>query len=72
MTGPPDEGSRLSSIDGDQVGEEMHSFIADLFPICRSITGEGLRETIRRIGRRIPLDVSEVPSGTPVLDWIVP
>ena len=50
----------------------MHSFIADLFPICRSITGEGLRETIRRIGRRIPLDVSEVPSGTPVLDWIVP
>ncbi len=50
----------------------MHSFIADLFPICRSITGEGVRETIRRIGRRIPLDVSQVPSGTPVLDWIVP
>jgi len=50
----------------------MHAFIADLFPICRSITGDGVRETIGSIGRRIPLDVSEVPSGTPVLDWTVP
>lgn len=55
-----------------EVGAGMHAFIADLFPICRSITGEGVRETIRRIGCRIPLEVSEVPSGTAVLDWTVP
>ncbi len=68
----PSIGSLFLPIDREQVGEEMHSFIADLFPICRSITGEGVRETIGYIGRRIPLDVSEVPTGTPVLDWTVP
>ena len=70
--GPVSTGSPLLPIDLIGVGEEMHAFIADLFPICRSITGEGVRETIGSIGRRVPLDVSEVPSGTPVLDWTVP
>jgi aminopeptidase-like protein len=50
----------------------MHAFIADLFPVCRSITGEGIRETLRRVGDRIPLVIHEVPSGTAVLDWTVP
>lgn len=50
----------------------MVAFARELFPICRSIAGPGLRETIDRIGRRIPLSVSEVPTGTPVLDWEVP
>jgi aminopeptidase-like protein len=50
----------------------MHRFISDLYPICRSITGDGVRETLDRVGRRIPLDVREVPTGTPVLDWTVP
>ncbi|WP_119680752.1 DUF4910 domain-containing protein [Indioceanicola profundi] len=53
-------------------GAAMHNIVRELFPLCRSITGPGLRETIRRIGRRIPLNVHEVPSGTPVLDWTVP
>lgn len=53
-------------------GEALHAFIAELFPLCRSITGPGLRETLLRIGRRIPLSIHEVPSGTPVLDWTVP
>jgi len=56
----------------ERAGSEMHQFIQDLFPICRSITGNGNRETLRRIGQRIPLEVHEVPSGTPVLDWTVP
>jgi aminopeptidase-like protein len=43
-----------------------------LFPICRSITGNGLRESLRMVGQVIPIDITEVPSGTPVLDWIVP
>jgi aminopeptidase-like protein len=46
--------------------------IRELYPICRSITGDGVRETLRLLGERIPLDVHEVPSGTKVLDWTVP
>ena len=53
-------------------GERMFALMEELFPVCRSITGEGVRETLRAIGRRIPLDVHEVASGTQVLDWTVP
>ncbi|MFO0697760.1 MAG: DUF4910 domain-containing protein [Nitrospira sp.] len=48
------------------------SLIKELYPICRSITGEGVRETLRIIKARIPLEMREVPSGTKVLDWTVP
>jgi aminopeptidase-like protein len=54
------------------VGEEMHALMARLYPICRSITGNGVRETLRILREHIPLDVREVPSGTPVFDWTVP
>ena len=54
------------------VGESMHAFMRELFPMCRSITGDGVRETLAAVGRRIPLELHEVPSGTPVLDWTVP
>ena len=53
-------------------GEEMHALIRRLYPICRSITGDGIRETLRLIGEQIPLEILEVPSQTPVFDWIVP
>ena len=53
-------------------GEEMMRLIAELYPICRSITGNGIRESLRIIGNIIPLDIHEVPSGTPVFDWMVP
>lgn len=53
-------------------GEEMHRFIAEAFPICRSITGDGVRQTLAKIRERIPLEIHEVPSGTPVFDWTVP
>jgi aminopeptidase-like protein len=55
-----------------ELGSEMLRFMRELFPICRSITGDGLRETLRRIADRIPLEIHEVPSGTQVLDWTVP
>ena len=45
---------------------------ARLQPIVRSITGDGVRETLRVLAERLPLTVREVPSGTPVLDWTVP
>jgi aminopeptidase-like protein len=53
-------------------GAAMHELIEELYPICRSITGDGVRATLTRVGREIALDVSEVPTGTPVLDWTVP
>ncbi|HNP28741.1 MAG TPA: DUF4910 domain-containing protein [Nitrospirales bacterium] len=55
-----------------QMGKEMHRLIADLYPICRSITGNGVRETLHLIGKHIPVEIHEVPSGTKVFDWIVP
>jgi aminopeptidase-like protein len=56
----------------DGAGARMAALMSELFPICRSITGDGVRETLRLVGSRIPLEVHEVPSGTPVLDWTVP
>jgi aminopeptidase-like protein len=56
----------------DSLGKAMHDFIKELFPICRSITGEGVRQTLRLIEKRIPLEMHEVPSGTKVFDWTVP
>jgi aminopeptidase-like protein len=56
----------------EDVGAAMLEFIARLYPICRSITGDGIRQTLRAIGERIPLAIREVPSGTPIFDWTVP
>jgi aminopeptidase-like protein len=61
-----------SNLDAKEIGSEMYDFVTELFPLCRSITGDGIRETFHRIGKRIPLDVHEVPSGTPVFDWTIP
>jgi aminopeptidase-like protein len=54
------------------VGEELYKLVAELYPICRSITGDGVRRTLEIVGREIDLEVHEVPSGTQVLDWTVP
>lgn len=50
----------------------MYRLAADLFPICRSITGDGVRETLQILRRHIALSVHEVPTGTPAFDWTVP
>jgi aminopeptidase-like protein len=55
-----------------KLGQLIYSFVSELYPICRSVTGNGLRETLQRIGEKIPLQIREVPSGTPVFDWTVP
>jgi aminopeptidase-like protein len=54
------------------VGRQMHALAADLFPMCRSITGNGVRATLARVSEQVALEVHEVPSGTPVFDWLVP
>jgi aminopeptidase-like protein len=55
-----------------QAGGRMMALARDLYPICRSITGNGVRETLDIVKQRIPLEIVEVPTGTPVLDWEVP
>ena len=55
-----------------EIGDELYGFASKLYPICRSITGDGIRRTLGMIGEKIPLQISEVPSGTAVFDWTVP
>jgi len=62
----------VAPVVAEDVGTAMHALIAELYPICRSITGDGLRETLRRLEAYIPLTIHEVASGTKVLDWTVP
>ena len=50
----------------------MYDLIKKLFPICRSITGNGVRQTLRIIKEEIPLEIHEVASGTKVFDWNIP
>jgi len=59
----------LSADDG---GAAMHRFIAELYPICRSITGDGVRRSLALIREHIPITLCEVPSGLSVFDWAVP
>lgn len=54
------------------IGEEIFALAAEIYPICRSITGNGVRETLRAIGAHIKLEVHEVPTGTSVFDWVIP
>ena len=56
----------------DDVGNEILALAARIFPICRSITGDGVRQTLREVAAHIPLHVHEVPTGTAVLDWTIP
>ncbi len=53
-------------------GQAAYELAAELYPLCRSITGQGVRDTLTLLERRIPLTRTEVPSGTPALDWEVP
>lgn len=57
-----------------EAGARMYALVEELYPICRSITGDGVRDTLARIERALPapLHRTEVPSGTAVLDWTVP
>lgn len=67
----------MNEIDGyikewEQTGEKMLGFMKEMFPICRSITGNGVRQTMDCIKKHIPLEIHEVPTGTEVFDWTVP
>lgn len=53
-------------------GRQMYQLAEELFPLCRSITGNGVRETLKILNNIHPLEIKEVPSGTEVFDWTVP
>ena len=55
-----------------EIGKNMHELMTELFPICRSITGNGVRQSLKIIQNHISLNVSEIPSGTEVFDWTIP
>jgi aminopeptidase-like protein len=59
-------------LDDPCIGEEIFALAAEIYPICRSITGEGVRRTLRQLARHIDLQVHEVPTGTQVFDWAIP
>ena len=54
------------------IGDEIFGLAAEIYPICRSITGNGVRETLRRLRAHIGIEVHEIPSGTQAFDWTVP
>src|SRR5215510_14128503 len=56
----------------EDIGEDIFALAAKIYPICRSITGDGVRETLGEIGRHIALVYHEVPTGTAVFDWTIP
>jgi len=61
-----------AAADLEALGAEMHALIAELYPLCRSLTGQGVRSTLGILEKVVPLQITEVPSGTAVLDWTVP
>ena len=58
--------------DRTTLGGQMHALVERLYPLCRSITGNGVRATLDVLAESIPLTVHEIPTGTAVLDWTVP
>lgn len=62
----------LKASDLVEEGREAYAAIKALYPICRSITGDGIRQSLRLLQNTVPLVLHEIPSGTPVFDWFVP
>jgi len=61
-----------SSSTPSEVGNQMYELMSELYPICRSITGDGFRRSLQIIKKYIPLTVQEIPSETQIFDWTVP
>ena len=72
VTGAAQVRGLIERLDAEAVGAEMHATVRELYPIPRSITGDGLRRSLRILQAIAPLTLHEVPTGTPVLDWVIP
>jgi aminopeptidase-like protein len=62
----------VEAFDPTSAGSAAYEKIKTLYPICRSITGDGIRQSLRSLAETIPLRIHEVPTGTQVFDWTVP
>jgi aminopeptidase-like protein len=62
----------VERLSAPNIGEDIFALAAKIYPICRSITGNGVRQTLREIGEYVELEVHEVPTGTAVFDWTTP
>jgi len=65
-------GKQPCNLKRTKIGDEIYGLIKKLYPICRSITGNGIRESLKIIKQHIPIKINEVPTGTKVFDWTVP
>ena len=76
MTADEAVGASLANVrtglDLKVLGSELHDRIRRLYPICRSITGDGVRQTLQILSEEMHLHTEEVPTGTQVFDWTVP
>jgi aminopeptidase-like protein len=72
MTDAAEELRRAADGLDDSLAARMHAAVRELYPICRSITGDGLRQSLRILSRIAPLTLREVPTGTQVFDWTIP
>jgi aminopeptidase-like protein len=62
----------IDGLDVEAAGVEARQLARALFPLPRSLTGDGVRETLRLVAEHVPLEVTEAATGTPVFDWTVP
>ena len=62
----------LQGWNGESEGAVLYQTVSELYPICRSITGNGLRKSLKSLNQFVPLSLHEVPTGTQVFDWTVP
>ena len=59
--------------DSMKIGQELYDLCGRMFPYCRSITGDGVRQTLADLQEVVPeITTHEVPTGTPAFDWTVP
>ena len=56
----------------NSIQNDMFDFMTELYPICRSITGNCVRKTLEMIKKHINLTIQDIPSGTSVFDWKIP
>ena len=62
----------IENIQNNDKGNNMYGIIKKLFPICRSITGNGTRQSLEIISKEFPIETYEIPTGTQVFDWTIP
>jgi len=62
----------IIEMDKTRIGAEIYALMERLYPICRSITGPGVRETLTLLSAVHPIKQTEIPTGTPVFDWEIP